>query len=261
MNENFIHYLRSAKSLIASSISPSYQNLNESVEHISPILSNLEQVLFVFDLAASKISYMSENAQGVIGYSSDEMVRMGPEKYMELWHEKDFTLIINHVFAEGLECIKQIKDYDITRHRISFTYRLKQKDGSYKTMLNQFSHVLEDEERNPLVIMGTTSNISDLHKKNELFCSVSHQTIKGKWEKIYERSFSLEESADEDFGLTPREIEIIRFVHNGLSSKEIAVRNNRSEETIKSQRKSILAKTNCQSMTDVVVLAMKNGWI
>lgn len=260
-NKNFISYLRTAKALIANTIAPSYKNLPESIEYISPVLSNLEQMLYVFDLGNNKFTYLSDNTKDITGYSADEMHKLGPEKFMELWHEKDFEVIVNTVFSEGLELIKQQKDTDISKHKITYSYRLKQKDGTYRTLLNQFSHVLEDEYRNPLVIMGTSSDITDIHSKPELFCRITYQNAKGKWEKIYERFFSLENEASQDYGLTPKEYEIIRFIHQGLSSKEIANRTQRSTETIKSQRKSILAKTGCASMIDVIVLANKNGWL
>lgn len=260
-NTDFITYLRTAKALIASTIAPSYKNLPENIEYISPVLSNLEQMLYVFDLENNKFTYLSDNSLNIMGYPAEELYKIGPEKFMEMWHEKDFEIIVNTVFSEGLDLIKKQNDSDISKHKIAFTYRLKQKDGSYRTLLNQFSHVLEDENRNPLVLMGTTSNISEIQSKPELFCRVTYQNAKGKWEKIYERFFSLEDEASKDYGLTPKEYEIIRFIHQGLSSKEIANRTNRSTETIKSQRKSILSKTGCASMIDVIVLANKNGWL
>lgn len=261
MNKDFITYLRQAKELLANNISPAYKNLPENIENFSPLLSSLEQSLFVMDLAASKICYVSDNTESITGYSKIETEAMGPEKFMELWHEKDFEFITNYVFIEGLSAIKQIKRYDMTKVRISFTFRLMQKDGSYRTLLNQFSHMQEDDERNPIVVMGTTSNINDIYNKPELFCKITYQNPKGKWEKIYERNVLLDDAPQQDFGLTTKELEIIKFVCKGMSSKEIANYTNRSEETIKSQRKSILAKTNCQNMTEVVVLANKNKWI
>ncbi len=261
MNKDFISYLKDAKKLLGDKMAPAYKNFPEHIEHISPLLSSLEQSLFVMDLATSQIPYVSENNESITGYSKHETESMGPEKIMELWHEKDFEFITKYVFTEGLAAIKEIKDYDMTKIRISFTYRLLQKQGGYRTLLNQFSHMLEDEERNPLVVMGTTSNISDIYNKPELFCKITYQTPKGKWDKVYERYFSLEDLPNEDFGLTPKEIEVINFVNKGMSSKEIANFTNRSEETIKSQRKSILAKTNCQSMTEVIALANKNKWV
>lgn len=258
--DDFRTFIKAAKSLIVSEIDPNYEAHFNTVGQFSPILGQLEQILWVVDFARDKFIYMSPNAKDVNGYSQDECIRMGPSKFMELLHERDFEIISNELFVEGVALAKTIPDYHMSRFRISYSYRLRQKDGSYSTLMNQFSPVMEDEERNPLVIMGTTSNISEIHTKPELFCRIHYQNKKGNWEKILERFYKLNETK-ENIGLTPREMEIIRFVQAGKSTKEIAALTNRSEETIKSQRKSILAKTNCQSMTDVVIMALNNHWV
>lgn len=257
---DFLSYVRSARQKLASVAVPGYEKYFGDMESFSPVMGFLEQVLYIIDFRTEEFLYISPNTKNVNGYEQNECLQMGPLKYMELMHEKDFSIIVNEVFPAGLKASKSITDYEMDKLKISFSYRLRQKDGSYRTLLNQFSHLLEDDEKNPLVIMGTTSNITDIHHKPELFARINYQTKKGRWEKIFERHISLQDDF-KDYGITPKEMEIIRFVNEGLSSKEIANRTQRSEETIKSQRKSILSKTSCQSMTDVIVLATRQGWI
>lgn len=257
---DFLSYVKNASQKLASVAVPGYEKYFREMESFSPVIGHLEQVLYIIDFRTDEFLYISPNTFNIFGYEQSECLKMGPMKYMELMHEKDFSIIVNDVFPEGLKTSKSIRDYEMDKLKISFSYRLKQKDGSYRTLLNQFTHMMEDDEKNPLVIMGTTSNISEIHQKPELFARIHYQNKKGKWEKIFERYIPLNDNI-EDFGLTAKEIEIIHFVQNGLSTKEIANRTHRSEETIKSQRKSILAKTNCQTMTDVIVLATRQGWL
>jgi DNA-binding NarL/FixJ family response regulator len=143
---------------------------------------------------------------------------------------------------------------------VSYNYRLRLKNGTYRYLLQQFSYMMVDQDLNPLVIMGTTTDISNIYTKSELFCRLTIKNKKGIWENVFEKYRSNAESPH-SFQLTEKEFEIIRFVHNGHSSKEIAQRTNRSVETINSQRKSILNKTSCKSMTEVIVMAKENHWI
>lgn len=256
----FIDYVQSAKDAIGSIAISGYEKYFEELENFNPSLNYLNQTLFIIDFRTNKFIYLSPNTDDIQGYDKDEFMELGPLKYIELFHPVDASIITTKFFVEGHEFIKQIKNLDISKVKVSYNYRLLQKDGSYKTLLQQFSHLMLDEDMNPLIIMGTTSDITEIHTKPELFCRIHCQNLKGKWDKVYERFYSLTEVID-DFGLTPKELEIIKFVHRGMSSKEIANVTNRSEETIKSQRKSIVAKTKCQTMTDVVVLASKNGWV
>ena len=55
--------------------------------------------------------------------------------------------------------------------------------------------------------------------------------------------------------LTDREREVIDFVTNGLSTKEIAAELHRSEKTIEGHRRNIMRKLQAESVADVVRIA------
>lgn len=61
--------------------------------------------------------------------------------------------------------------------------------------------------------------------------------------------------------LSPREVEILQFVTNGLSNKEIAVRLGISQQTVKNHMTSILKKLNVQDRTQAAVTALRHGWV
>ncbi len=61
--------------------------------------------------------------------------------------------------------------------------------------------------------------------------------------------------------LSPRELEILDFVTNGMSNKEIAVRLRISQQTVKNHMTSILKKLNVQDRTQAAVTALRHGWV
>lgn len=61
--------------------------------------------------------------------------------------------------------------------------------------------------------------------------------------------------------LSPREVEILQFVTNGMSNKEIASRLNISQQTVKNHMTSILKKLNVQDRTQAAVTALRHGWV
>jgi DNA-binding CsgD family transcriptional regulator len=65
----------------------------------------------------------------------------------------------------------------------------------------------------------------------------------------------------QDKELNGIEKEILYSMQKGLSSNEIASLFNCSKEMINKHRQSILQKTNCSSMFDVISLGAKKGWI
>lgn len=68
--------------------------------------------------------------------------------------------------------------------------------------------------------------------------------------------------ADEHFiPLSPRELEILQFVTNGMSNKEIAYRLGISQQTVKNHMTSILKKLNVEDRTQAAVTALRHGWV
>ena len=61
--------------------------------------------------------------------------------------------------------------------------------------------------------------------------------------------------------LTPREIEVVQLITEGLRNKEIAVALGISEETAKVHVKNILAKLNVNDRTAVIAVALRRGII
>lgn len=60
---------------------------------------------------------------------------------------------------------------------------------------------------------------------------------------------------------TPTEIEIIKLIASGLTTKEIAAKRNVSFHTVISHRKNIFAKLNINNVSELVVYAVRSGII
>lgn len=68
--------------------------------------------------------------------------------------------------------------------------------------------------------------------------------------------------AEEHFiPLSPREMEILQFVTNGMSNKEIAAKLKISQQTVKNHMTSILKKLNVEDRTQAAVNALRRGWV
>jgi DNA-binding NarL/FixJ family response regulator len=75
-----------------------------------------------------------------------------------------------------------------------------------------------------------------------------------------EVSFQLAEHAGDDT-LTPAEIRVLRLIAEGYANKEIAAQLAISEETIKSQVRSILSKLNANDRTHAAIIGLRRGII
>jgi len=63
---------------------------------------------------------------------------------------------------------------------------------------------------------------------------------------------------NDNFGLTPRELEVLEHICNGLNNLEIAKKLDVSPMTIKCHRSNLLEKTGCKNTPSMILFALKN---
>ena len=68
-------------------------------------------------------------------------------------------------------------------------------------------------------------------------------------------------SGDETGQLTISEMEIVRLIAEGLTTKEIALRKYISIHTVITHRKNIFRKLGVSSISELIMYAIKSGWI
>jgi len=61
--------------------------------------------------------------------------------------------------------------------------------------------------------------------------------------------------------LSPREMEIIRYITRGLSNKMIAHKLGISHQTVKNHMTSILRKLDVEDRTQAAIYAIQHGWV
>ena len=113
---------------------------------------------------------------------------------------------------------------------------------------------------------GITNIILKNTGKEELFDAID-SSIKGK--RYYSdelldlllKSDERNNSSEEMVQLTPSELEIVRLISEGLTTKEIASRKFISFHTVISHRKNIFKKLGVTSVSELIMFAIKSGWI
>jgi DNA-binding NarL/FixJ family response regulator len=132
-----------------------------------------------------------------------------------------------------------------------------------------------------LMVISNSINRKELHELNNLgvtniiLKTADHEEIdealnallKGKKyysNELLELLFESNErksSGEESGQLTNSEIEIVRLICDGLTTKEIASRKFISFHTVISHRKNIFRKLSVTSISELIMYAIKAGWI
>jgi DNA-binding NarL/FixJ family response regulator len=114
--------------------------------------------------------------------------------------------------------------------------------------------------------IGITNIILKTADREELFEALT-SVIKGKKfysDEVLQILFEDNErkkTGEETKQLTTSEIEIVRLISEGLTTKEIAVRKFISHHTVITHRKNIFRKLGVSSISELLMLAIRSGWI
>jgi DNA-binding NarL/FixJ family response regulator len=99
------------------------------------------------------------------------------------------------------------------------------------------------------------------------FLSAIDSTLKGRKyfsSEILDLMIDLnadKQTGEETKSLTSSEIEIVRLISQGLTTKEIAMKKHVSFHTVNTHRKNIFRKLNVSNVSELVMNAIKLGWI
>jgi len=128
------------------------------------------------------------------------------------------------------------------------------------------TNIITKSEFSGFTKAGIKNIIYKTADKDELF-SAMEATVKGK--KFYsdeildlfldqvENKYVIEDPKY----LTVSEIEIVKLIADGLTTKEIASRRNISYHTVNTHRKNIFKKVEVSNASELIMHAIKAGWI
>lgn len=128
------------------------------------------------------------------------------------------------------------------------------------------TNVISKVEFAGLTKAGIKNIIYKTANKEELFTAIE-SALKGKKhysDEILDLFLDLNESKygiEDPKHLTASEIEIVKLIADGLTTKEIAAKRNISYHTVNTHRKNIFKKVEVSNASELTMHAIKSGWI
>lgn len=140
-------------------ITRSLHKLEESERFNSHLVNSSHVVVYVYDLKNRSQVYANKALEWILGYSLEEI--RGPQIniLVDLMHPEDALNMVKYVQTEVI----QLKDGEAAE----FEYRMKHKAGHYCWFRSHDCIFKRDENGQPLEILGSAIDISDLKKVQE----------------------------------------------------------------------------------------------
>lgn len=192
--------------------------------------------IYIYDIVENTVQYITSSFQRLTGYPALEVTRNFLE---EIIHKNDLSYVLK---CEG-KCTKFSSRLSFEEHFnyvFIYSYRVK-------TLPNTYIRILQETQALEVDNHGKLSKMLITHKKIEDYNKRPKDDF-----KIYDKSLNLCIQQKNIKILTKRELEILLLIKKGMCSREISETLNISNDTVRTHRKNILSKSNCNSFIELV---------
>ena len=182
----------------------------------------------------------------------------GLKAFFNLLHPEDRETLTHRVTPAMFQKVGQLSSEEKLKVRAQYNYRIRKEDGNYRQILQQ-SIILELNDSNqPILDLSMLTEIGKVIPPGQIKLSMFLLNQDKKYELIKEETFSNNAKLDL---LTKRELQILKLVASGLTSKKISQQLHISQHTVNTHRRNMLAKLKMKSITELVHFAKGNGRI
>ena len=200
--------------------------------------------------------FMGKQQKNVSGYTNEEFIEGGFELWLQSIHPDELEIVVDKVYPKFMDSVVKTAPEDRSKYKFQYNYRFKRKDEQYLNLLEQLYILEVDQDGKPALIL---SNVVIIGRGEKLPIRVSAKSItdEGFVETVYSEVFPVVNSEIPD--VTDRELDILRNLATGKTSKQIGKELFISPHTVDTHRRNLLKKLNCKSVVELVQLAFKNG--
>lgn len=212
---------------------------------------------YIIDYRTGDYIFVSKSVKKLLGYEPDFFSECAVFGAVELIKKEDATIVTSRCFPEIIKFLQEVPYTEHKKYIFTTNYRVRDKSKNYIHLSQKNIYLNSTEDRKPIIGIGMLSPLQQDSKSRPIYMNIQSN--------IKEYSFIPNKSIDskcflpdhESWRFTRQEFEIVKWIAEGLSSKQIADKLNRSILTIKKHRTNILHKTNCKNTAELIAYVLK----
>lgn len=225
------------------------QSFNSFFYHSIPII-------YLLDYTTGKYMFMSNSSRVLLGYPSNIFTEHGIGFTIEAYHPEDLKLYNEKMFPDRLQILNTIPPPEHPNHVFSYSFRLKNNDGDYVNLLQRSCFIKSDNKGLPLMSIGMVMNVQHFSQSNPVVQTVEKiNPAENTCQLVYKKEYHQQ---DEHQLFSRREKEILLWMAEGLTSKEIADKLYISEHTIINHRKNMQQKSGTGNVASLISYCFRN---
>jgi DNA-binding CsgD family transcriptional regulator len=252
--KKFITQIQYDRAVLGKEVLEGYLN---KYSQINTLYSSGPAVPFLLNMTNHAYPFFCEASERILGIPASDFMTKGLRAFIMRVHPDDLNIFHYRIVPDfrRVRVTRSVKQ--VNKLRYTFDFRFKNGSDHYIHCLQQMIFLEVDNNKNPLLCFGTVTDISDFKRENIIIGTMSLLNDKNEYETIYSKNYSSEIS----MLYSNREMDVIRLLAKGLSSKEIAIKLNISSQTVDKHRRNMLQKAQMKNTQELVVEAIRQGWL
>lgn len=228
--------------------------------HFHGVFHHTIPMIYLVDYTTGKYVTMSKAVKTTLGYEQENFTNGGLEFTLEHYNKTDLQLFNKEIFPERLAVLKTIPPAEHVNYIFSYNFRFRNKEKKDVNILQRNCFIQSDDKGNPLMSLGMVMRIDHYKPCNPVVQVIEKidNDSKELTETVYKKAFYLHE---EDRLFTKREKEVLLWMADGLTSREIADKLFISENTVINHRRNMQEKSNTKNAAGLVGFALRQGII
>lgn len=207
---------------------------------------------FIFVPPVSEIEFVSDDMVKVLGYTKEEF---DIDLMMSIIHSDDLPYFLDFE-RSVVEFKTKLTTEQLLKYKTRYDYRIRKKNGDYIRVLQQSTTIQADEGA---VIRNLIVHTDISHLKTDPKMELSFIGLEG--EPSFINVKPQVKYIKQTQVLTKREREVLALISKNKTTEEIAEALFISPQTVSTHRKNIMAKAETSSALELVMKALKCGWI
>ncbi|WP_237057458.1 LuxR C-terminal-related transcriptional regulator [Microbulbifer sediminum] len=222
---------------------------------VSSVFSNGPFYFYIVDFKDFHLDYVSPSISAIHGLPPGEVTF---QDILDRVHPDDMPFV-SRAEQRGIEIIyERIPPEKRKKYKMSYCFRFQTADGSYQLFNHQAIMLTADENNRLSKSLNIHTNISHLSSESNRRLSVIGMLGEPSFLNIaVDGEAPIPEASRPLF--TGREMEVIRLLSQGMTSRDIAERLFIAVDTVKNHRKNIMKKSSCKNVGQLVTRCITEG--
>ena len=223
---------------------------------LDQILLNSDTFFYVFELRRQQYHFIGKQQESITGYKNEDFFQHGVELFLQCLHPDEIDCILNRVYRDLNEFVIRADQEDKKNLLFHYNYRFRRKDNEYVNLLELINILEIDQEGRPGLFLG---NVTVIDNKKELPLRVIGKIMRnnGISETVLSKRYPSQNDLPDN--ITRRELDILRNLALGKTSKDIAREIFISPHTVDTHRRNLMRKLGCKSVVELARFAYRHA--